>query len=160
MSYYGLLHEDLFFETSGEFFRVWEALKQSSRSIASASLTRIFSRIWKGQPSATKTGTSTARLVHIAAMRQTMHQAVLKLRQQKGCNRRAPLAVPYPPQITTLPEAQRHNEKAPCNRQRARGNRCVRSHPCCRMSLLSRRVSYFLSVADVRRGTYLGAEVG
>jgi hypothetical protein len=24
---YGLLHEDLFFETSGEFFGVWEALK-------------------------------------------------------------------------------------------------------------------------------------
>ena len=24
---YGLLHEDLFFETSGEFFAVWEALK-------------------------------------------------------------------------------------------------------------------------------------
>ena len=24
---YGLLHEDLFFETSGEFFTVWEALK-------------------------------------------------------------------------------------------------------------------------------------
>lgn len=24
---YGLLHEDLFFETSGEFFSVWEALK-------------------------------------------------------------------------------------------------------------------------------------
>src|SRR5437879_8199653 len=25
---YGLLHEDLFFETSGEFFVVWEALKR------------------------------------------------------------------------------------------------------------------------------------
>jgi len=25
---YGLLHEDLFFETSGEFFGVWEALKK------------------------------------------------------------------------------------------------------------------------------------
>jgi hypothetical protein len=25
---YGLLHEDLFFETSGEFFGVWESLKQ------------------------------------------------------------------------------------------------------------------------------------
>ena len=25
--YYGLLHEDLFFETSGEFFGVWEQLK-------------------------------------------------------------------------------------------------------------------------------------
>jgi len=24
---YGLLHEDLFFETSGEFFAVWEAVK-------------------------------------------------------------------------------------------------------------------------------------
>jgi hypothetical protein len=24
---YGLLHEDLFFETNGEFFGVWEALK-------------------------------------------------------------------------------------------------------------------------------------
>ena len=24
---YGLLHEDLFFETSGEFFGVWESLK-------------------------------------------------------------------------------------------------------------------------------------
>jgi hypothetical protein len=24
---YGLLHEDLFFETSGEFFGVWEAVK-------------------------------------------------------------------------------------------------------------------------------------
>src|SRR4051794_19188392 len=26
---YGLLHEDLFFETSGEFFGVWERLKPS-----------------------------------------------------------------------------------------------------------------------------------
>jgi hypothetical protein len=39
---YGLLHEDLFFETTGEFFGVWEALKSS--------------RTWNRRPSGTKAG--------------------------------------------------------------------------------------------------------
>ncbi len=51
---YGLLHEDLFFETSGEFFGVWELAKEAAQRYEAWSETR--------SPG------------HIAAMREFMKQ--------------------------------------------------------------------------------------
>jgi hypothetical protein len=71
---YGLLHEDLFFETSGEFFGVWELLKpvvpQFRERFADknllANLERAAQRyeVWSEQRSPG----------HVAAMRQFMQQ--------------------------------------------------------------------------------------
>ena len=78
---YGLLHEDLFFETSGEFFFVWEKLKvvapqfreQFHDPTMLANLEKTAKRFeeWKEQRSPG----------HIAAMRQYMEQ---EKAQQKG----------------------------------------------------------------------------
>src|SRR5499425_989404 len=75
---YGLLHEDLFFETSGEFFGVWESLKpvvpQFRERFADknllANLERAAQRYeeWSERRSPG----------HIAAMRQFMQQARVK----------------------------------------------------------------------------------
>jgi hypothetical protein len=75
---YGLLHEDLFFETSGEFFGVWEAIKpvvpQFREKLADQNLfanlesaARRFEE-WSDQRSPG----------HIAAMREFMKQAQAK----------------------------------------------------------------------------------
>jgi hypothetical protein len=71
---YGLLHEDLFFETSGEFFGVWElvkpmvpqARKQFSDNDFLAHLERVAQRYeaWKERRAPG----------HVAAMRQFMQQ--------------------------------------------------------------------------------------
>ena len=71
---YGLLHEDLFFETSGEFFGVWEALKPAAAEFrkvlvdpnAMANLEKAAQRFeaWSDKRSPG----------HIAAMRQFMQQ--------------------------------------------------------------------------------------
>jgi hypothetical protein len=71
---YGLLHEDLFFETSGEFFGVWEALKPAAAEFrekladpnALANLERAAQRFeeWSDQRSPG----------HIAAVRQFLQQ--------------------------------------------------------------------------------------
>jgi hypothetical protein len=71
---YGLLHEDLFFETSGEFFGVWEALKPTAAEFrkvlvdptALANLEKAAQRFeaWSDKRSPG----------HIAAMRQFMQQ--------------------------------------------------------------------------------------
>src|SRR4030095_7759705 len=55
---YGLLHEDLFFETSGEFFGVWERVKPGRNGRTSSS-----SLIWKRPRTALKPGWNPARLV-------------------------------------------------------------------------------------------------
>ena len=72
---YGLLHEDLFFETSGEFFGVWEALKpvvpQFREKMANpnllANLEKVAQRFeaWSERRAPG----------HIAAMRQFVQQA-------------------------------------------------------------------------------------
>ena len=71
---YGLLHEDLFFETSGEFFMVWEALKPAAAEFREAfkdktmlsNLERAAKRYeqWKEERAPG----------HIATMRQYMQQ--------------------------------------------------------------------------------------
>ena len=75
---YGLLHEDLFFETSGEFFGVWEALKpvvpQFRKNFADpnllANLEKAAQRFeaWSDKRAPG----------HIAAMRQFVQQARAK----------------------------------------------------------------------------------
>ena len=72
--HYGLLHEDLFFETSGEFFGVWEALKpvvptfreafKNKQALAHLEEAAKRYEVWseKRNPG------------HIAAMRQFMQQ--------------------------------------------------------------------------------------
>jgi hypothetical protein len=60
---YGLLHEDLFFETSGEFFGVWELFKPVVPEFRERFADKIFSRIWRKPLSASKSGRNTARLV-------------------------------------------------------------------------------------------------
>jgi len=71
---YGLLHEDLFFETSGEFFAVWERVKPM---VAQAR------ELWKNQHFLAQLEQAANRYEawselrspgHIAAMRQFMQQ--------------------------------------------------------------------------------------
>jgi len=72
---YGLLHEDLFFETSGEFFGVWERLKpivpafreRFADKHALAHLENVAQRY--------EAWTERRSPGHIAAMRQVMQQA-------------------------------------------------------------------------------------
>src|SRR5262245_45015762 len=81
---YGLLHEDLFFETSGEFFGVWEAIKpvlpQFRQKLADqklfANLETAAKRFeaWSEQRSPG----------HIAAMREFMQQARAKAAAAKS----------------------------------------------------------------------------
>ena len=81
---YGLLHEDLFFETSGEFFGVWESLKPvvpqfrerfADRNLL-ANLEKAAQRFeaWSEQRSPG----------HIAAMRQFVEQARAKAAAAKS----------------------------------------------------------------------------
>jgi len=60
---YGLLHEDLFFETSGEFFGVWELAKPIIPQGRNGSQTSSFSPTWKKLRNATKPGSKSGHLV-------------------------------------------------------------------------------------------------
>ena len=81
---YGLLHEDLFFETSGEFFGIWEQLKpvvphfreQYHEPHMLANLEKAAKRfeVWSEKRSPG----------HIAAMRQLMQQERLKAKGAAG----------------------------------------------------------------------------
>jgi hypothetical protein len=75
---YGLLHEDLFFETSGEFFGVWEALKpvipQFRERFADKNLlTNLEQAAQRYEEWSERRSPG-----HIAAMRQFMQQARAK----------------------------------------------------------------------------------
>jgi hypothetical protein len=75
---YGLLHEDLFFETSGEFFGVWEALKlvipQFRERFADKNLlTNLEQAAHRYEEWSERRSPG-----HIAAMRQFMQQARAK----------------------------------------------------------------------------------
>jgi hypothetical protein len=75
---YGLLHEDLFFETSGEFFGVWEALKpvipQFRERFADKNLlTNLEQAAQRYEQWSERRSPG-----HIAAMRQFMQQARAK----------------------------------------------------------------------------------
>jgi hypothetical protein len=75
---YGLLHEDLFFETSGEFFGVWEQIKhivpQARESFASKQFLSHLERVAQRYESWTERRTPG----HVAAMRQFMQQTRLQ----------------------------------------------------------------------------------
>jgi len=60
---YGLLHEDLFFETSGEFFGVWEAVNPSFRLSASVLSTSRSLHTWNRRRSDMKHGRNGATQV-------------------------------------------------------------------------------------------------
>ena len=71
---YGLLHEDLFFETSGEFFGVWEALKpvvpQFREAYANKNLLANFERAAQRY----EAWSENRAPGHIAAMRKFIQQ--------------------------------------------------------------------------------------
>jgi hypothetical protein len=75
---YGLLHEDLFFETSGEFFGVWERIKgivpQARESFASKQFLSHLERAAQRYESWAESRTPG----HVAAMRQFMQQTRLQ----------------------------------------------------------------------------------
>src|SRR6516162_7388576 len=58
---YGLLHEDLFFETSGEFFGVWERVRPIIAEGRKMFSNRVFWRTWKRLPGASSNGLKPAR---------------------------------------------------------------------------------------------------
>jgi hypothetical protein len=59
---YGLLHEDLFFETSGEFFGVWERLKPSIAEGRKRWRIRCSWPTWKKPRTGSKAGVKSALL--------------------------------------------------------------------------------------------------
>jgi hypothetical protein len=75
---YGLLHEDLFFETSGEFFGVWERIKgivpKARESFASKQFLSHLERAAQRYESWAESRTPG----HVAAMRQFMQQTRLQ----------------------------------------------------------------------------------
>ena len=83
---YGLLHEDLFFETSGEFFGVWELLKpvvpQFRERFADKTLLTNLERAAQRY----ETWSERRAPGHIAAMRQFMQQQQQRARAKAGSN--------------------------------------------------------------------------
>lgn len=59
---YGLLHEDLFFETSGEFFGVWEMLKPVVPEFRQRFVAKNLLPTWKRLHSVMKSGSKAAHL--------------------------------------------------------------------------------------------------
>jgi hypothetical protein len=71
---YGLLHEDLFFETSGEFFGVWERLKPTIAEGRQRWANRQFLANLEKAASRYETWIESRSPGHVAAMRQFMKQ--------------------------------------------------------------------------------------
>ena len=71
---YGLLHEDLFFETSGEFFGVWERLKPTIAEGRQRWANRQFLANLEKAASRYETWIESRSPGHLAAMRQFMKQ--------------------------------------------------------------------------------------
>ncbi len=71
---YGLLHEDLFFETSGEFFGVWERIKPIIREGRERFVNQQFLAHMQKAAHRYETWSETRSPGHIAAMRQFMEQ--------------------------------------------------------------------------------------
>ena len=71
---YGLLHEDLFFETSGEFFGVWERIKPSLAEGRKRFVNPQFLAHLEKAANRFETWTETRSPGQIAAMRQMMKQ--------------------------------------------------------------------------------------
>jgi len=71
---YGLLHEDLFFETSGEFFGVWERVKPSIAEGRKRFVNPYFLAHLEKAAKRFEAWTETRSPGQIAAMRQMMKQ--------------------------------------------------------------------------------------
>jgi hypothetical protein len=69
---YGLLHEDLFFETSGEFFGVWERVKPIVREARERFVDKQFLAHMERTAKRFEAWTEGRSPGHIAAMRQFM----------------------------------------------------------------------------------------
>lgn len=71
---YGLLHEDLFFETSGEFFGVWESLKSIIAEAREKFVNKSFASNIEQAAGRYEKWIETRSPGHLAAMRQWMKQ--------------------------------------------------------------------------------------
>jgi len=71
---YGLLHEDLFFETSGEFFMVWERVKPIVQQARERFVSKLFLAQLEKAANRYETWIEVRSPGHIAAMRQWMKQ--------------------------------------------------------------------------------------
>ncbi len=71
---YGLLHEDLFFETSGEFFGVWERVKPIVAEARERFVNKQFLAHMEGAAKRFEVWMESRSPGHIAAMRQFMKQ--------------------------------------------------------------------------------------
>jgi hypothetical protein len=71
---YGLLHEDLFFETSGEFFGVWERVKPIVAEARKVFVNQHFLAHLERAANRFESWTESRSPGHIAAMRQFMKQ--------------------------------------------------------------------------------------
>lgn len=71
---YGLLHEDLFFETSGEFFGVWERVKPISQEFRKMMSNQHFLEHLEKAATRFEAWSETRAPGHIATMREFMKQ--------------------------------------------------------------------------------------
>jgi len=71
---YGLLHEDLFFETSGEFFGVWERVKVIVPQFRERFVSRLFLVNLEKTAQRYETWIESRSPGHIAAMREFMKE--------------------------------------------------------------------------------------
>ena len=71
---YGLLHEDLFFETSGEFFGVWECVKPAIPQGRERFVNKQFMAHLEKAAQRYETWIEKRSPGHLAAMRQFMNQ--------------------------------------------------------------------------------------
>jgi hypothetical protein len=71
---YGLLHEDLFFETSGEFFGVWERVKDVVPQFRERWVSKQFLAHLEKAANRFEAWSETRSPGHIAAMREFMKQ--------------------------------------------------------------------------------------
>ncbi|MFB3812599.1 MAG: hypothetical protein ACE14L_00685 [Terriglobales bacterium] len=71
---HGLLHEDLFFETNGEFFGVWERVRPSIKEGRERFANKLFLAHLEKAANRYETWIETRSPGHIAAMRQFMKQ--------------------------------------------------------------------------------------
>jgi hypothetical protein len=71
---YGLLHEDLFFETSGEFFGVWDRIRASMPECRERFVNQAFAGNIEKAAQRYETWMEKRSPGHIAAMRQWMKQ--------------------------------------------------------------------------------------
>ncbi|MGI8989574.1 MAG: DUF4760 domain-containing protein [Bryobacteraceae bacterium] len=79
---YGLLHEDLFFETSGEFFGVWERVKPTVQQGRERFVNKQFLAHLEKAANRYETWIEARSPGHIAAMREFMKQMRAQLEKR------------------------------------------------------------------------------